>query len=198
MKCDYAVCNSVRAVFAGVLFTHPVGWLEIFSRQPKPVITMRKESPLCQDLKKAENSNCSSSTGFGPTLTTMTKPFAGSPRLSLEPPTCVRVNDEVVFFVAFKLLPFSLSYLLTAKNISVFLLGSCQVLVLQWFAFSFRLSKVRSLIEWKLSSFYRICCKHPIIRNLNSFRSRCLVDVRVQGDHVVQYDVVFFPSDVRQ
>ena len=32
MKCDYAVCNSVRAVFAGVLFTSsPVGWLELFS-----------------------------------------------------------------------------------------------------------------------------------------------------------------------
>ena len=30
MKCDYAVCNSVRAVFVGLLFTHPFGWLEVF------------------------------------------------------------------------------------------------------------------------------------------------------------------------
>ena len=65
-----------------------------------------------------------------------------SPRLSVEPPTCVRVNDAVKVFVALKLLPFSLSYLLTARNISVFLLGSCQVLVMQSFAFSFRLLTV--------------------------------------------------------
>ena len=37
MKCDYVVCNSVRAVFVGILFTSPVGWLEVCSRQPKPV-----------------------------------------------------------------------------------------------------------------------------------------------------------------
>ena len=30
MKCDYVVCNSVRAVFVCVLFTPSVGWLEVF------------------------------------------------------------------------------------------------------------------------------------------------------------------------
>ena len=83
--------------------------------------------------------------------------------------------------MAFKLLSFSLSYMLTARNISVFLLGSCQVLVMQSFAFSFPLSKVGSLIEWELSSSFRICCQNPIIRNLNSFSSRSLVDVRLQA-----------------
>ena len=34
----------------------------------------------------------------------------------LEPPTCFRVYCVVVFFVALKLLSFSLSYLLTARN----------------------------------------------------------------------------------
>ena len=29
MKCDM-LCNSVRAVFVGVLFTHTVGWLKVF------------------------------------------------------------------------------------------------------------------------------------------------------------------------
>ena len=98
--------------------------------------------------------------------------------------------------MAFRLSPFSLSYLLTAKNISVFLLGSCQMLVMQSFAFSFRLSKVGSLIEWKLSSSFRICCNNPIIRNLNSFSFRSLADVLLKGDPVVQHDVVFSPSDV--
>ena len=107
------------------------------------------------------------------------------------PPTRVRVNDVVIFFVAFKLLPFSLSFLLTARNISVLLLGSCQVLVMESFAFSFRLSKVGSLIEWKLSSSFRICCKNPYNPYLNSFSSRSLVDVRLQGDPVVQNNVVF-------
>ena len=69
----------------------------------------------------------------------------------------------------------------------------CQVLVMQSFTFSFRLNKV----GW-LSSSFRICCKNPIIRNLNSISSRGLVDVRLQGGPVVQYDVVFSPSDVRQ
>ena len=36
------LCNSVRAVFVGVLFTPPsVGW-----RHPKPVLTLRKKSPI--------------------------------------------------------------------------------------------------------------------------------------------------------
>ena len=60
---------------------------------------------------------------------------------------------------------------------------------MQSFAFSFRLSKVGSLIEWKLSSSSRISCKNLIIRNLNSFSSHSLVDVRIQGDPVVQNDV---------
>ena len=49
-------------------------------------------------------------------------PDADVSRLSVEYPTCVRVNGVVKVFVAFKLLPFSLSYLLTARNISVFLM----------------------------------------------------------------------------
>ena len=48
-----------------------------------------------------------------------------SPRPFVEPPTCARVNRVVVFFVALELISFSLSYLLTARNGSVFfLLGS--------------------------------------------------------------------------
>ena len=65
----------------------------------------------------------------------------------VEPPTCFRVNRVVIFFVALKLVSFSLSYLLTARNGSVFFLGPCQVLVMHSFAFSFRLNQVGSLIE---------------------------------------------------
>ena len=45
------------------------------------------------------------------------------------------VNRAVIFFVALNLLSFSRSYLLTARNGSVFFLGPCQVLVVQSFAF---------------------------------------------------------------
>ena len=108
------------------------------------------------------------------------------------------VNRVVVFFVAFKLLSFSLSYLMPARNISVFLLGSSQVLVMQSFAFSFLLEQSQLLIEWTLSSSFRFCCKNPIIRNLNSLSSGSSVDVLLKGDPVVQYDVVFSPSDFGQ
>ena len=40
---------------------------------------MRKTFTIRQDLENAENSNRSSSTGFDPTLTTMTKLLAGWP-----------------------------------------------------------------------------------------------------------------------
>ena len=157
------LCNSVRAVFVGVLFTPPsVGW-RFFSRQPKPVLTLRKITNR-QGLKNAENSNCSSSNGFGPTLTTMTKLSAGWPatltKLSAGfPATLCRTSNlfsgqlrshilrcpriVVLFAVLF----------VDCEDGSVFFLGPCQVLVVQSFAFSFRLSKVGSLIEWWLRSF---------------------------------------------
>ena len=56
------------------------------------------------------------------------------------------------------------------------LLRSCQVLVVQSFAFSCRLKKVGSLVEWLLRSFciYR---ENPMLRVLNSFNSCGDVDV---------------------
>ena len=157
MKCDHAVQLCTCCICECTVYTLPsVGW-SFFSRQPKPVLTLRKMFTNRQDLKNAENSNWSSSTGFGPTLTTMTKLFAGWPAILTMlsagfPATLGRtsnlfwVNRVAIFFVALKL-SFSLSYLSTARNGSVFFLGPCQVLVMQSFAFSFRLSKVGSLIE---------------------------------------------------
>ena len=48
------------------------------------------------------------------------------------------VNHVVIFFVVLKLVSTSLSYWLTARHGPVFFLGSCQVLVMQSFAVSFR------------------------------------------------------------
>ena len=70
-----------------------------------------------------------------------------SPRLFIELPACLRVNREVAFFDALECLSSSLSYLLTARNGSVVLLGPCQVLFVQSFAFSFRLSKSQ-VVDW--------------------------------------------------
>ena len=67
---------------------------------------------------------------------------------------------------------------------------------MQWFAFSFRLSIVASLIEGELSSSFRICRENSIIRKLNPLGSRSLADVRLQDNPVVHFDVVFSPSDV--
>ena len=105
-----------------------------------------------------------------------------SPRLFVEHPSCFRVNCVVEFFDSFELLPFSLSYLLTAKD------GSCQVFVMPSFALSFRLSKVGSLIEWLLRSFC-IYCENPMLRILNSFSSCSDADVLLQGASVVQHCV---------
>ena len=76
-------------------------------------------------------------TGFGPTLTMMTKLLAswsasltqmsaGFPA-SVESPTCVRVNGVVKVFVVFKSLPFSLSFCgLRGKSLySCWVLAKC-------------------------------------------------------------------------
>ena len=79
---------------------------------------------------------------------------------------------------------FSLSYLLTARNGSVFLLGPCQVLVVQSFASSFRLSKVRSSMQWLLSSV-SIQCENPVRRNKNSLSFCREVRLVLQGNSVM-------------
>ena len=85
------LCNSVRAVFVCVLFTPlrpSVGW-RFFTRQPKPVLTLRMKFTIRQSVRNGEISNCSSSNGFGPTLMTMTKLFAILTNLSANFPTTV-------------------------------------------------------------------------------------------------------------
>ena len=54
----------------------PVGWLEVMPQATETCPNSEKMFTSRQGLKNAENSNCSSSNGFGPTLTTMTKLFA--------------------------------------------------------------------------------------------------------------------------
>ena len=77
----WSCCATLYVLYLWVCCSHlpSVGW-RFFSRQPKPVLTLGKITNR-QGLKNAENSNCSSSTGFGPTLTTMTKLFASWPEI---------------------------------------------------------------------------------------------------------------------
>ena len=116
--------NSVRAVFVGVLFTDPVCWLEVFLQATETGPNFEKKFTNRQDLKK--NSKCSSSDGFGPTYTTMTKLFEGWPR---DPDEVVGrfLRDSLWNLQPFELLFFSLSNLLTARDGSVVLLSLCQV-----------------------------------------------------------------------
>ena len=117
----------------GVLFTHPVGCPEVFLQATETGPDSEKKITKRQTMKNAFDEDEAVRRQVSPLLFT-------------EPPACLRVNRVVVFFDSFELLFFSLSYLLTARDDSVVLLGSCQVLVVQSFAFSFRLSKVRSLM----------------------------------------------------
>ena len=80
MKCDHAVQLCTCCIlWVYCSHTPSVGW-RFFSRQPKPVLTLGKITSR-QSLKNADNSICSTFTGFGPTLTTMTKLFASWPAI---------------------------------------------------------------------------------------------------------------------
>ena len=128
------LCATLYVLYYWECCSHlPSVWLEVFSRQPKPVQTLRKIKSR-QDLENAENSNCSSSTGLGPTLTTMTKLFAGWPasltQMSAGFTTTVCRTSNLFsgqrrsrILRCLQFIDFSLSHLLTARNISVFLLG---------------------------------------------------------------------------
>ena len=150
------LCATLYVLYLWVYCSHTpsVGW-RFFSRQPKPVLTMRKIT-TCQDLKSAENSSCSSSTGFGPTLTTMTKLLAAwlaslTQMSAGFTATVCRISNlcsgqrRSQSLRGLQIVALSLSCLLTARNISVFLLGSCQVLVMQSFAFLFLLEQSRDV-----------------------------------------------------
>ena len=71
--------HSVHAVWVGVLFTHPVGCLEVFLQLTETSLYSEIFFTNRQGLKNAENSNCSSSNGFGPSLMVMTELSAGCP-----------------------------------------------------------------------------------------------------------------------
>ena len=137
-----------------------------------------------QVLKNAEKPNCSSSNGFDPNAMMMTKLSAGFPATLSKTSILFEVNHIVEFFDSFELLFFSLSYLLTARGGSKLLMGPCQVLVMQSFALSFRLSKVRSLIKWLLRSFC-VQRENPMLRILNSLSFCGGVVVLLQGDSVI-------------
>ena len=96
------VADGWRPIFAlcgphGYETAPPVGWLEFFLQATE----------TCPNSEK--NINCSSSNGFGPTLTTMTKLFsrwpailtklsAGFPATVCRPSKLFWVNSVVVFF----------------------------------------------------------------------------------------------------
>ena len=73
------LCNSVRAVFVGMLFTPRVGWLEVFLQATETCPNSETKITYRQGLKNAENFNCSSSNGFGTSMTAMSKLSASFP-----------------------------------------------------------------------------------------------------------------------
>ena len=185
-----------------VYYSHTplVGW-RFFSKQPKPVLTLRnKNSPVARAWRMLRIPIAHLLMGLVPCWRRWRSCLQFCPRSwqscmqvsplpVVEPSTWFRVNRMVTFVVALKLLSFSLSYLLTARNGSVFFLGRCQVLVMQSFAFSFRLSKVGSLIEWLLSSSFCIYRENPMLPILNSLSSCSGVDVFLHG--ILSYNIIW-------
>ena len=165
------LCATLYVLYLWVYCSHPlsVGW-RFFSRQPKPVLTVRKIT-TCQDLKSAENSICLSSTGFGPRWRRWRSCLQVGPRAwqmsAGFPATVCRISNlcsgqrrsqglrglQIVGLFAVLFVDCD-EYLCILVG---FLPGACHAI-----AFSFRLSKVGSLIEWLLSSSFWICCKNPL------------------------------------
>ena len=192
----WSCCATLHVLHVWVDCVHPspsVCWT-FFSRQPKPVLTLRKKSPVVRAWGMLSFSNCFSSNGFWSHVDDDDEAVC---RLACDPdefvcrfprdclsnlqPVSGSTTKSYSSF-ALKVVSFSLSYLLSARNVFVFLLGSCQVLVMQSFAFSFRLSKVGSLIEWLLSSSICIYRENPMLRILHSLSSCSGVDVLLHGD----------------
>ena len=133
MKFDYAV-HLYTCCICGCTVHTPRRLDGGFLQATETCPNSKKEITTCQDLKNAEKFQLLvSSTGFGPTLTTMTKLLAGWPAILTQmsagfPATVCRFSNlcsghgVVKVFVAFKVFPFSPSYLLTARKISVFLM----------------------------------------------------------------------------
>ena len=141
----FMLCNSVRAVFVGVLFRHSVGWLEVFLQATE----------TCANSEKNHQSSGLEECWEFPLLVFHwvwshvdddDAVCKVGPRSFEGPPTCSRVNCVVILSVALKSLSFSLSYLSTTRNGPVFFLAPYQVLVVQQFAFSFCLSTV---VSWE-------------------------------------------------
>ena len=160
MKCDHAVQLCTCCICGCTVHTPlSVGW-SFFSRQPKLVLTLREKITNRQGLKNAENSNCSSSNGIGPTLTTMTKLSAGWPQTLTKlsagfTATFCRITNlfsgqlRSHILLALDLLSFSQSYLLIARIGSVFFLGARHAIL----CILFSLEQSRVVIEWWLRYF---------------------------------------------
>ena len=182
--CADTLCASVHAVWLGVLFTAPVDCREV------------RQSPFVRPWRM-------------PRIPTSRRPIVAFPicwrgrrrqvslRLFIEPPACSRIEWKVILLNSFEHLRFSLSYLLTARNGSVVFLGPCQVLVMQSFAFSFRLSKSRSLIQWLLSTVL-IQFEDPMFRILISDRSCCDVWMITQSHFVMFKNLLLSPPNILQ
>ena len=120
---------SVRAVWVGVLFTLSVGCLEVFLQSTEAGPKLRKNSRSVRPWRMLGIPTSRRPMGSIPICWPWRSCRQVSPPLLIEPPACLRVNQEVVFFDALECLSFSLSNLLTARDGSVVLLSPCQVLV---------------------------------------------------------------------
>ena len=144
--CD-TLCASVRAVWVVFCLHFPVGCLEVFLQSTETGPDSEIFFTNRQTMKNAWNSQVLVFQLFRSQCVDEDEAVGRSPpRLLREPPACASVDCLVILFNSLKRLSFSLSCLLTARNGSKVLLSLCHVFVVESLAFSFRLSKVRSLM----------------------------------------------------
>ena len=137
---------SVHAVWVGVLFTSPSVIGRFISQQHELVLSWEK-TRIARPWRM-------------PRIPTSRRPIVSAPicwrgrrrHVSLRLSSLFedRLHSHILPFL--KCLSFSLSCLLIARNGSIILLILCHMFVVQSLAFSFRLSRIRSLTEWCLRS----------------------------------------------
>ena len=163
-----------------------VGWLEVFLQATETCPNSEKNFTSRQGLKNAENSNCSSSTGFGPTLTMMTKLFAGWPAIL----TKLSASSTATVCRTSNLFSDQLRSRILRCTQIVVLFDILFVYCDEWLCILVKsLPGARRSIVCILFSLER----SRVVDRVPPPGSCSDVDVLLQSDPVVQHYVVFFP-----
>ena len=149
--------NSARAVFVGALFTRPVGCLKVFLQSTETILNLKKQFTNCHGLKNAENSNYSSSSGFGPNSAGLLAILCGF----------LGQRHCRIFSIPTNGCPFRCLICWLRGMVPYSSLGPCQAIVC--IPFPLEQSQV---VDWVVVGSSFIQCENPMLRILN-YPSSC-------------------------